>query len=74
MVDSFHVRPILIHKVQEAQFQDPSLDRMREKSLDSSQGDFSSRSHGTLLFRNRLVVPSVQMLRHEILEEPHSSS
>ena len=68
------MRPVLIDRVREAQYQDPSLDRMREKSLDDSQGDFSTRSDGTLLFRNRLVVPNIQMLRHEILEEAHGSA
>lgn len=74
LVASFHVRPVLIDQVREAQYQDPSLDRMREKSLDDSQGNFSTRSDGTLLFRNRLVVPNIQMLRHEILEEAHGSA
>jgi hypothetical protein len=74
LVASFHVRPVLIDRVREAQFQDPSLDQMRQKVLDNSQGDFSTRSDGTLLFRNRLVVPNIQMLRHEILEEAHSSA
>ena len=74
LVASFHVRPMLVNRVREAQFQDFSLNQLREKVMAGLQPEFSIRNDGTLMFGNRLCVPNDEVLQHEVLDEAHNSA
>ena len=73
LVASFHVRPVLIDKVREAQYNDPSIVRLIERVANGAAVNFSVRRDGSLLFKSRLCVPKRnEELKTEILEEAHS--
>ena len=74
LIASFHVRPTLLDRLREAQLEDVSLNHSRELAVDGSHPEFSLGADGTLLYRNRLCVPSDPDLKHEILEEAHCSA
>ena len=75
LVASFHVKPVLVDKVREAQFNDPFIVRLIERSANGDAVNFSVRRDGTLLFKNRLCVPKRnEELKNEIMEEAHSSA
>ncbi|KAL6209616.1 hypothetical protein ACLB2K_020556 [Fragaria x ananassa] len=46
LVASFHVRPVLVDKVREAQYNDPSIVRLMERAADGVAKDFSVRRDG----------------------------
>ena len=74
LIAAFHVRPVLIDKVREAQFQDFYLSKLKEKVQVGLQPDFSLKEDGTLMFGNRLCVPDDEDLKQEILDEAHNSA
>jgi hypothetical protein len=74
LVASFHVRPILVDRVREAQPMDSYLNKLREAVQNGTQPEFSIRGDGTLVFGSRLCVPNDENLKQEILEEAHSSA
>ena len=74
LLASFHVRPTLLDRLREAQLEDVSLNLSRDLAFDGSHPEFSLGMDGTLLFRNRLCVPSDSDLKQEILEEAHCSA
>ena len=74
LIASFHVRPILVDKVRDAQLQDQHLNLLREKVQEGVQPDFTIRRDGTLMFGNRLCVPNDDGLKQEILDEAHNSA
>ncbi|PRQ45918.1 putative nucleotidyltransferase, Ribonuclease H [Rosa chinensis] len=73
LIASFHVRPILIDKVREAQLHDEALQEVREAVENGAREDFIVRGDGALMFGNRICVPKQDDLKQEILEEAHSS-
>ncbi|KAL6176197.1 hypothetical protein ACLB2K_052832 [Fragaria x ananassa] len=75
-IASFHVRPVLVVRVREAQYNDPSIVRLMERASNGAAADhFSVRRDGTLMFKNRLCVPKRnEELKSEIMEEAHSSA
>ena len=76
LIASFHVRPVLVDRVREAQYNDPSIVRLMERASNGAAADhFSVRRDETLLFKNRLCVPKRnEELKSEIMEEAHSSA
>ncbi|KAL6189166.1 hypothetical protein ACLB2K_040556 [Fragaria x ananassa] len=75
LVASFHVRPVLVDKVREAQYNDPSIVRLMEKAANGVAKNFSVRRDGSLLFKSRLCVPKRnEELKFELMEEAHSSA
>ena len=64
LIASFHVRPVLVDKVCEVQYNYPSITQLIERALNGAAVDLSVRRDGTLLFKNRLCVPK----RNEELE------
>ena len=75
LVASFHVRPVLMVKVREAQYADPSIVRLIDRTLNGTTIDFSVRRDGTLMFKSRLCVPKRnEELKEEIMKEAHSSA
>ena len=74
-VASFHVRPILVDKVWEVQYNDPSIVRLIERVANGAAVNFSVRRDGLLLVKSRLcVLKRNEELKIEILEEAHSSA
>ena len=75
LVASFHMRPFLVDKVREAQYNDPSIVRLIERAANGAAVNFSVRRDGSLLFKSRLCVPKRnEELKIDILEEAHSSA
>ena len=75
LVAGFHVRPVLVDKVREVQYNDPSIVRLIERAANGAVVNFSVRRDGSLLFKNRLCVPKRnEELRIELMEEAHSSA
>ena len=75
LVASFHVKPVLVDSVWEAQYNDLSIVQLMERAANGVTVDFSVRRDGTLLFKNRLCVPKRNgELKNEIMEEAHSSA
>ncbi|KAL6223443.1 hypothetical protein ACLB2K_006830 [Fragaria x ananassa] len=75
LVANFHVRPVLVDKVREAQYNDPSIVRLIERAANGAAVNFSVRRDGSLLFKSRLCVPKRnEELKIELMEEAHSSA
>ena len=75
LVASFHVRPVLVDKVREAQYNDHSIFRLMERAANGVAKNFSVRRDGSLLFKSRLCVPKRnEGLKIELMEEAHSSA
>lgn len=74
LMASFHVRPVLVDKVREAQLQDSSLVDLKEAVQNGLRPNFFIRKDGTLMFGNRLCVPNDEALKLEIMDEAHSSA
>ena len=65
---------MLIDRVREAQGQDEQMVKIKEQVQQGNRVDFMISNDGTLLYRGRLYVPSVEVLKREIMEEAHNST
>ncbi|XP_022854588.1 uncharacterized protein LOC111375904 [Olea europaea var. sylvestris] len=70
----FQVRPTLIDKVREAQFQNQTLRILKAEVSTGLRMDYVIGDDGALVMGNRLCVPDILELKKEILEEAHSST
>ncbi|WRX13019.1 Reverse transcriptase [Theobroma cacao] len=69
---SFVVRPLLLEQIRELQKFDDELKQEVQKLHDGETSEFRLSDDGTLMFRNRICVPTDDQLRRAILEEAHS--
>ncbi|XP_024155760.1 uncharacterized protein LOC112163713 [Rosa chinensis] len=74
LIASFHVRPILIDRVREAQDEDDYLRQLKEAVSNGTRTDFTLRRDGALMFGNRICAPNLRDIKREILEEAYSSA
>ncbi|XP_071939216.1 uncharacterized protein [Coffea arabica] len=63
----------LLERIKEAQGKDPVVQGYLEKVRRGETLDFKLGPEGILRFRDRIVVPSEESLKREILEESHRS-
>ncbi|KAK6151813.1 hypothetical protein DH2020_014448 [Rehmannia glutinosa] len=66
---SLGVRPVMIERIKQAQFRDDKLINIAEKVKQENSTSFVLNDDGSLTISNRLCVPDVDGLRHEIMEE-----
>lgn len=69
---SFHVKPVLIDQVREAQGYDLKLKKIKSDIEQSLRMDFFVRSDEALLLGTRLCVVAQDKLKKEILDEAYS--
>ena len=74
LLATLKVRPVLIDRVREAQGQDEQMVKIKEQVQQGNKVDFMISKNGTLLYKGRLCVPSVEVLKREIMEEAHNSA
>ncbi|KAI5339250.1 hypothetical protein L3X38_018522 [Prunus dulcis] len=74
ILDSLHVRPILVERIIVAQLEDPTLCRIRGEVESGSRKDYAIRGDGALVTGTRICVPKNDYLKREILEEAHCST
>ena len=65
---------MLIDRVREAQGQDEQMVKIKEQVQQGNKVDFMILNDGTLLYKGRLCVPSIEVLKREIMEEAHNSA
>ena len=74
LLTTLKVRPVLIDRVREAQNQNEQMVKIKEQVQQGNRVDFVISEDGTLLYRSRLYVPNVEVLKREIIEEAHNST
>ena len=74
LLATLKVRPVLIDRVREAQGQDEQIVKIKEQVQQGNKVDFMISDDGTLLYKVRLCVPSVEVLKREMMEEAHNSA
>ena len=65
---------MLIDRVREAQGQDEQMVKIKEQVQQGNKVNSMISDDGTLLYKGRLCVPSVEVLKREIMEEAHNSA
>ena len=71
LLATLRIRPVLIHRVREAQGQDEQMVKIKEQVQQGNKVDFMLSHDGTLLYKGRLCV---EVLKREIMEEAHNST
>ena len=67
------VYPTILPKIKEAQEQDETLRKMRDKALKGELLGYSIRADGILRYQDRVFLPRNPEIKEEILKEAHCS-
>ena len=65
---------MLIDRVREAQGQDEQMVKIKEQVQQGNKVDFMISDDDTWLYKGILCVPSIDVLKREIIEEEHNSA
>ena len=74
LLATLKVRPVLIYTVREVQGQDEQMVKIKEQVQQGNKVDFMISDDDTLLYKGRLCVPNVEVLKRKIMEEAHNSA
>ena len=72
LLDTFHVRPLLMDQILAGQSQDPQIIKLKEEIEKGKKAEFQIRDD-VLRRGNGLCVPDVDGLRQRILQEAHNA-
>ena len=72
LLDTFHVRPLLMDQILAGQSQDPQIIKLKEEIEKGKKAEFQI-GDDVLRQGNRLCVPDVDGLRQRILQEAHNA-
>jgi hypothetical protein len=67
------VQPDLLKAIKEAQAKDAEIDLMKKELHLENYRDFSVAEDGTLYFRDRIIVPRLELMTNKVMKEAHDT-
>ena len=72
-ISNLEIKPDLVERIKEAQPGHPSIEGIKRKVSMGKASDFVIDDGGILWYGDRLCVPNIEDLKHQILAEAHSA-
>ncbi|XP_055960122.1 uncharacterized protein LOC130014968 [Mercurialis annua] len=74
LLATLKVRPILIKRIRDTQNQNEKLVKFRGEVQQDNKNEFNVSDDGTLLYKGRLCVPNIDILKREIIKLKQSTN
>ena len=74
LLATFHVRPLLVDRIQTGQLQDPQMIKLKQETEKGKKAEFQIRDDDMIMKGQRMCVPEYGELKRDIMEEAHSSA